>query len=140
MNYPGVAPAFQMVRNGFDVWLGNSRGNKYSTGHTSLDPKSKQYWQFSYTEMGEFDAPAQIEEALRVSGVAKVSAWVGHSQGTSQMFAALSRNAGYWKGKLNLFVALAPVTSLTHSTSSLLKIAAKFEKPIVDAANLVGLY
>jgi pimeloyl-ACP methyl ester carboxylesterase len=36
--------AFQLVRAGFDVWLGNTRGNKYSIGHTKLNTKEEKYW------------------------------------------------------------------------------------------------
>ena len=61
MNYNEVAPAFQLVRAGYDVWLGNQRGTKYSKGHTTLSTKDKAYWQFSYTEMGKYDAPAQVD-------------------------------------------------------------------------------
>ena len=35
--------------------------------------------------------------------------WIGHSQGTSQMFAALSTNEDKIADKVDLFVALAPI-------------------------------
>ena len=44
MHNANVAPAFQLVREGFDVWLGNQRGTKYSLGHTHLSTKDKAYW------------------------------------------------------------------------------------------------
>jgi pimeloyl-ACP methyl ester carboxylesterase len=36
MNYANVAPAFQLVNAGYDVWLGNQRGTKHSPGHKTL--------------------------------------------------------------------------------------------------------
>ena len=51
------APAFQLAAAGFDVWLGNQRGTKHSLGHETMDLKSKEYWEFSISEFGDFDAP-----------------------------------------------------------------------------------
>jgi lysosomal acid lipase/cholesteryl ester hydrolase len=78
MHYSNVAPAFQLVRAGYDVWLGNQRGTKYSKAHKWLDPNSKEYWQFSFTEMGEYDATAQVEYALSSTGRSKAT-FIGHS-------------------------------------------------------------
>jgi len=89
--------------------------------------------------MGKYDAVAQVEKALSVSGKSKLT-WIGHSQGTSQMFYAMSTNASYWKSKLNLFVALAPVASLTHCSNQLMQTAAKFESQIRAASDAVHLY
>jgi len=43
-NRPSVAPAFVLARAGYDVWLGNNRGNRWSQNHVSLDPSSKEFW------------------------------------------------------------------------------------------------
>jgi len=73
MNYADVAPAFVMVRAGYDVWLGNNRGTKYSMGHTSLSTDSKEYWEFSYTELGKYDMPAMLDYTTKATGVSTVS-------------------------------------------------------------------
>ena len=42
------APAFVMASLGYDVWLGNFRGNTYSSDHEFLQTDSKEYWDFSF--------------------------------------------------------------------------------------------
>lgn len=83
MNHPHVAPAFKLAREGYDVWLGNQRGIKYSLGHKTLDWQTdKEYWEFSFPEMGKYDQPAQINYVREFTRVDKLS-YVGHSQGTT---------------------------------------------------------
>lgn len=41
--------AYLLANAGFDVWLGNVRGNTYSRAHVSLSPNDKKFWQFRYT-------------------------------------------------------------------------------------------
>ena len=61
---------FKLVNMGFDLWLHNSRGNRYSNAHKDLeapidaietDTKKEQndkYWDFSFSEMAKYDQPA----------------------------------------------------------------------------------
>jgi pimeloyl-ACP methyl ester carboxylesterase len=73
------SPAYVMAKAGFDVWLGNSRGNKYSRRHKTLDPDTdKDFWQFSWEQMGLYDLPAAIDFVRNMTKVDKV-AYFGHS-------------------------------------------------------------
>ena len=38
--------AYMLSDRGYDVWLGNSRGTRYSRQHLFLDPKKEKYWDF----------------------------------------------------------------------------------------------
>ena len=53
MNYEQTAPAFQLARAGYDVWLGNQRGTKYSMGHKSLNPKKDKHTGSSHSQRWE---------------------------------------------------------------------------------------
>jgi len=44
----------------------------------------------------------------------KTISYVGHSQGTSQMFSALSHNKNNFRDKISAFAALAPVVSFKY--------------------------
>lgn len=44
MNSADRAPAIILARLGWDVWLGNNRGNYYSHQHAYLDNNSKEYY------------------------------------------------------------------------------------------------
>lgn len=61
------APALVLVEAGYDVWLGNSRGNKYSRGHVDSKISDKDYWAFSFQQMGDHDVPTAIDYIRKVT-------------------------------------------------------------------------
>jgi len=48
------SPAFVAARAGYDVWLGNSRGNTFSRKHTKYDADKdkKEFWNYTWFDMG----------------------------------------------------------------------------------------
>jgi len=124
VNEPSLSPGIQLYNQGYDVWLTNSRGNTYSTNHSTLDPYwNRKYWNFSWSDMGRFDVPANIRYILDQTGKKDLT-FVGWSQGTSQFFVSMTDASvkSYVEEKVNLFVALAPVTWMAHQKSPLFKL------------------
>lgn len=98
---------FLLADAGYDVWMGNMRGNTYSRKHVSLDPDKLEFWQFSWDQMAKYDIPALVNFALKKSNQSQL-AYVGHSQGTLVAFTGLSMNPDLAQKVTTLF-ALGPV-------------------------------
>jgi len=113
INHPNISLGFMLADRGYDVWMGNNRGNTYSDKHVTLTTKEEKFWEFSFHELGEYDLPALIWFVLEKTGVEQIS-YIGHSQGTSQAFVAFSRNQEL-AARIKVFVALAPVVHLGHA-------------------------
>lgn len=70
INDESKAPAFVLANLGYDVWLGNVRGNKYSREHIHYDPDNDaEFWDFSFDEMAKYDLPAYFEYVSNVTGL-----------------------------------------------------------------------
>jgi predicted alpha/beta hydrolase len=76
------SPAFIMAKAGYDVWLGNSRGNKYSKNHIKFALDSQEYWDFTWEDLATYDLPAFTDYILAYTGYAKLG-YIGHSMGTT---------------------------------------------------------
>ncbi|XP_064125667.1 lysosomal acid lipase/cholesteryl ester hydrolase [Loxodonta africana] len=112
---------FILADAGFDVWMGNSRGNTWSRKHKTLSVSQDEFWAFSFDEMANYDLPASINFILNKTGQEQLY-YVGHSQGTTIGFIAFSRIPELAK-RIKMFFALAPVVSLQFATSPLIKLA-----------------
>ncbi|KAI0374251.1 triacylglycerol lipase [Pilatotrama ljubarskyi] len=109
LTHPERSVAFTLVELGFDVWLGNNRGNKYSKKSIHHNPNSTKFWDYSIDDFAWHDIPDSISYILSVTKEPSLS-YVGFSQGTAQAFAALSIHPPL-NEKINVFIALAPAMS-----------------------------
>jgi len=121
--------AYILADAGYDVWMGNSRGNKYSRNNTKLSPNwpfDAPFWTFSFDDMAQYDVPTQVNHLLSVTGHPQV-VYIGHSQGTTQAFANFANPQWNISNQISLFIALAPVCYVEHTTSILLKAIADLD-------------
>eukprot|EP00357_Protocruzia_adherens_P036559 CAMPEP_0115015736 /NCGR_PEP_ID=MMETSP0216-20121206/26966_1 /TAXON_ID=223996 /ORGANISM="Protocruzia adherens, Strain Boccale" /LENGTH=384 /DNA_ID=CAMNT_0002385953 /DNA_START=140 /DNA_END=1294 /DNA_ORIENTATION=+ len=125
-NTPEKSLAYKMADYGYDVWIGNSRGAKYSRNSIKYGTNpgiESDFWQFSWDEMASYDVPAHLRYVTNYTGYQKVH-WVGHSQGTTQMFAGFLDNPEI-QDLVASFSALGPVLNVGHIT-------AKFDRFLAD--------
>jgi len=129
------------AKAGYDVWMGNTRGNQFSQGHTTLDPvkDAKEYWNFDWQEMGTKDLPASFDYVLKETNAEKL-AYIGHSEGTTEMFYGLSEDMDYFGDKVSVYIALAPVADLPNTEIPILKTLANNYNTIYHAWEAFGIY
>lgn len=123
-NGPTKSLAFLLADRGYDVWLANNRGTCYSRNHVYLNSEYDEYWRFTWDEFVKYDLPDTLEYITEKTGRRTVS-YVGHSEGTTQLFAALAETPEL-RNKLNCFVGLGPVASVSKCSNFFLVTIAKF--------------
>ena len=112
---------------GYDIWLGNARGNIYSRSHENLTTKDHAYWQFSWMEMGKYDIPAAVDYIRHATKKNKIT-YIGHSMGTTMFWAALNENPRL-NDNIDLMIALGPVAKVSHIKSPI-RLLARYDKQI----------
>lgn len=123
--------AFALSKAGYDVWLGNFRGNMFSTGHKSLNcDEDKCFWDFSIDELVSSDLPAMIDYVLKTTDSRKLHAYIGVSQGSLSMMSLLSEKPEF-STKISKVILLAPVIRLSK-IRGLLRILHKITYPLVS--------
>jgi len=121
--------AFTMADAGFDVRLGNNRGNKYGFKHVTMVPSSKDFWNFSLDEFARYDLPAGINYVLNHTGFQTLT-YIGFSQGSAQAFACFSTKFDVAK-KVNLFIALSPAAKAQGLTRGMLATFIKMAPQVI---------
>jgi pimeloyl-ACP methyl ester carboxylesterase len=109
---------------GYDVWLGNSRGNRFSAVNTNMSIDTPEFWDaVDLDNMAQKDVPSILSYVRRESKVPRVH-WVGHSQGGGILVMALAKDPSL-RDQLGTTVLLAPGVYMRHIHVPLLAFFAK---------------
>ncbi|KAL7741321.1 hypothetical protein ACLKA6_013765 [Drosophila palustris] len=130
---PCCGLAYLLSDRGYDVWMINTRGNRYSRKHRRYHPLMRQFWD------GIYDIPATIDYMLDRSEGYKQVHYVGHSQGTSSVFVMGAEKPDYMK-KIKLLQALAPVAYFDNLNAPLIQLFKPYFGTILQLAKLLGIY
>lgn len=109
--------AYILASAGYDVWMGNVRGNRYSSGHETLKSEEPAYWKFTFHQFGKYDLPAEIRKITEVTS--KKITYIGHSMGSTSMLVTGSLRPEILS-ELELVILLAPVAA-GHTMTTPLK-------------------
>uniref|UniRef100_A0A3P8SMF9 Lipase n=1 Tax=Amphiprion percula TaxID=161767 RepID=A0A3P8SMF9_AMPPE len=120
-NPPNCSLGYVLADAGYDVWMGNSRGNTWSRKHRRLSPLEEEFWRFSHDEMALKDLPAVVDYILKVTQQQQIF-YIGHSQGTTIAFIAFS-TLPELASKIKLFLGLAPVATVAFTSSPMTKLS-----------------
>ena len=60
------------------MWLSNNRGTRFCQSHVNYTTREREFWDFSWEEMGVYDTPAVIDYVLNKTKLEKIN-YIGHS-------------------------------------------------------------
>ncbi|EDW28717.1 GL18799 [Drosophila persimilis] len=117
--------AYILFQKGYDVWMLNTRGNIYSKEHTKRGISDKDFYDFSFHEIGTIDLPSAIDLVLEKTKFQQIQ-YIGHSQGSTAFFVMCSEHPEY-SVKVKIMQALSPTTFMEKTRSAVLKFMSFFK-------------
>ena len=125
-----------MADLGFDVWLGNSRGNSYSRNHTTYNPDTDSaFWDFDIDSCARGDLPAFFDYIRNLTSfqaeddqiLSPPFFYICHSMGCAEILALLSQVPDYNEVLDAAFLMAPPVFMANSRASYFTGLASLFE-------------
>lgn len=134
---PRDSLGFMLADHGYDVWLGNNRGNRYSRQHVHFSPDQARFWKFAADSYAKHDNPAIMDYILHVTEQ-KDLFYIGHSSSTWSFWAMMNYYPHY-NAKVRLMLALGPVATMKY-WQSIARLAVPLRDPLRKMSKKLGLH
>ncbi|XP_053678646.1 lipase 1-like [Anopheles nili] len=130
--------AFVLADAGYDVWLANVRGSRFSRKNIRLNVAQSEFWDFSFHEIGTIDLAATIDYIMRETNAPKIF-FVGHNQGMTDLFVLLSSKPRYNR-KIHHAVGLASIAYLGTTENRAVQRAAELTDNIYATLTALNIH
>lgn len=137
---PDTGLGYVLADAGYDVWMPNVRGSRYSRKHITLDPDkdARKFWDFSWHDIGVDDVPTMIDYVIATVNQEQIF-YIGHSQGTTLFYVMCSELPEY-NEKIRAMFSLSPVAWMKHMTSPLLRLVAMTNWVLGPFLEIIGMH
>lgn len=116
---------FLLLKEGFDIWLGNVRGNLFTSHKTrNKNNLNGEFYDYSIDDFVQTDLPTMVNYIKSKTGVKKMT-YIGHSQGTTMFFMLNMHNPSFAQENFDNFVALGSVPNIAYTNSPPIEILDK---------------
>lgn len=113
---PDDSPAFNLVNNGFDVWILNFRGSHYSLQHVELDSDADpEFWKFDLVDL-RYDFMAAMIFINDATGFNKIHTY-GFGMGGSALEIAMAIEPDFFGERISVAAQVAAPMNLAHTSS-----------------------
>ncbi|KAK9879008.1 hypothetical protein WA026_003822 [Henosepilachna vigintioctopunctata] len=109
--------AFFLANAGYDIWLVNWRGTRFSRGHVTLSPDNRKFWKIGFHDMAVHDLKTITNLVHAETG--RKAIYIGFSMGSTVGFIYNIREQKSAEKTLKTIIHLAPIARFDHSTSLL---------------------
>lgn len=109
---------FLLMEEGFDVWLGNSRGNVFSNKYKNN--LRKDYYDFTMDDKVKYDLPAMINYINSKTNGKKIT-YLSHSQGSTIFFMLYMHNPKLVESSIENFFSVGTVPNIANAAFTPIK-------------------
>ena len=114
---------FLLLREGYEVWLGNGRGNVFSNKHVSKNPNDSNsgFYEFSIDDNVKYDLPAIFKYIYSKTQGKKMS-YIAHSQGSTIFCMLYMHNPTLVEYYIDHFSSIGTVPNIAHAVFGPIKL------------------